>query len=73
MTNKEPITEGAPLLYTERKDGVDPGYNPRTDKWEIATDAMDKASKSKLAKRAERLKELHDKENPAANNEGQMG
>lgn len=36
----EPITDGAPLIYTEKKDGVMPGYNVRTDKWDIAVDAM---------------------------------
>jgi len=50
-TNKEPIKDGAPLIYTERKDGVQPGYNIRTDRFEIAVDAMDKVTKSNLAKR----------------------
>ena len=30
--NKEPITDGAPLVYTERKDGVQEAYDVRTDK-----------------------------------------
>ena len=25
--NKEPIKDGAPIIYTERKDGVNPAYN----------------------------------------------
>ena len=29
-TNKEPITDSAELIYTERKDGVQPNYNIRT-------------------------------------------
>ena len=49
--NKEPITDGAPLIYTERKDGVEPGYDIRTDRFEIAVDAMDKVTKSVRAKR----------------------
>lgn len=56
VNNKEPITDGAPLIYQERKDGVMAEYNPRTDKWEIAVDAMTKVQKSKVAKREERLK-----------------
>jgi hypothetical protein len=50
-TNKEPIKDGAPLIYTDRKDGVQPGYNIRTDRFEIAVDAMDKIQKSKIASR----------------------
>jgi len=50
-TNKEPIKDGAPLIYTERKDGVQPGYNIRTDRFEIAVEAMDKVTSSNLAKR----------------------
>lgn len=55
-TNKEPISDGAPLVYTDRKDGVMPGYNIRTDRFEVAIDAMDIVSKSVEAKREERAK-----------------
>tara|TARA_S200000501_G_C20818324_1_gene741642 strand:+ start:1380 stop:1736 length:357 start_codon:yes stop_codon:yes gene_type:complete len=51
LNNKEPITDGAPEIYTERKDGVGAEYNIRTDRWEIATDAMDKVSANMQAKR----------------------
>jgi hypothetical protein len=51
MSNNEPITDGAPEIFTERKDGVNAAYNIRTDRWEIATDAMDKVSGSIQAKR----------------------
>ncbi len=51
VNNNEPITDGAPIIYTDRKDGVQPAYNIRTDRWEVATDAMDKVHKSKVAKR----------------------
>lgn len=56
--NKEPITDGAPLVYTERKDGVQEAFDVRTDKWEVALDAMNAVTKSKLAKRQEQLKEI---------------
>lgn len=52
--NKEPISDGAPLIYTERKDGVQPGYDIRTDRFEVAVEAMDKVSKSNMAKRERR-------------------
>lgn len=54
VSNKEPITDGAPSIFTERKEGVVSAYNIRTDRWEIAADAMDLVSKSKQAKREER-------------------
>ena len=36
MNNKEPIEDGAPLIFTERKDGVIHEYNIRTDRFELA-------------------------------------
>jgi hypothetical protein len=56
LDNKEPIKDGAPLVYTDRKDGVMPGYNIRTDRWEVAVDAMDKVAKNVAAKRENRAK-----------------
>ena len=38
---KSPINDGAPIIYTERKDGVLPAYDIRTDRWEIAQAAME--------------------------------
>jgi hypothetical protein len=70
LINKEPIQDGAPLIYTNRKDGVLPGYNIRTDRFDVAIEAMDKVSKSKLAKRMEYInkdslpKEKPDSQNP---------
>jgi hypothetical protein len=52
--NNEPITDGAPLIYTDRQDGVQAGYNIKTDRFEIAIDAMDKVAKSVTARREER-------------------
>jgi len=51
VNNKEPIKDGAPLTYTERKDGVMKGFNIRTDRWEVAVEAMDKVNKTAIAKR----------------------
>ena len=49
--NKEPIKDGAPLIYTERKNGVMAEYNIRTDRFEIAVEGMDKVTGSHRAKR----------------------
>ena len=50
VLNKEPIEDGAEIIYTEKKDGVLPQYNIRTDKWEIAQNAMDLAQQQRIAK-----------------------
>lgn len=56
INNKEPIKDGAPLIYTERKEGIRPSTNIRTDRWEIAIEATDKIAKSYQARREERVK-----------------
>lgn len=56
MSNKEPITDSSEIIYTDRKDGVRPDYDIRTDRWEFAIDGMDKVTKAKLAKRDELYK-----------------
>ena len=50
VQNKEPITDGAPIIFTEKKDGVLPAYNIRTDRFDIALEAMDKIGRSKAKK-----------------------
>lgn len=51
VNNKEPISDGAPLIYTERKEGINPAHDIRTDRFEIAIEAMDKVTASMRAKR----------------------
>ena len=55
VNNGEPITDGAPIIYTERKDGVLPEYDIRTDRWDIAIDAMDKINMNRFAKRENKV------------------
>jgi histidinol dehydrogenase len=64
VNNKEPIKDGAPITYTERKDGVRPEYDIRTDRFEIALEATDTIAKSHLSKRQQAMKDLADKKNP---------
>lgn len=59
--NQEPITDNAPLIYTERKEGVQPSYDIRADKWDIAVDAMEKVSQTYKAKRDENIKAREEK------------
>ncbi len=48
--NGQPIESAAPLLYTDRKDGVLPEYDIRTDRWSIAQATVDKVVRSQIAK-----------------------
>lgn len=57
VNNKEPIKDGAPLIYTDRKDGVQAQYDIRTDRFEVAIDAMDYVDKSHKANRQQRIGE----------------
>lgn len=59
VNQNEPITDGAPRIYTERKDGVKPEYDIRTDRFELAVDATDYMTKTSLAERAARLAEMN--------------
>ena len=49
--NNEPITDGSPEIFTPLKDGVIPAYNIRTDRFEVAAEAMDAVSRSLDARR----------------------
>lgn len=73
VNNKEPITDGAPIIFSERKDGVVPGHNIRTDRWEVAIDAMDAVSKAHVAKREARIVEMDKKQKGGESGEGKAG
>ena len=55
--NNEPITDGAPIIFTDRKDGVLPAYDVRTDRFEVAIDGMDYVAKSNFARRQDYMKQ----------------
>lgn len=57
MNNKEPIKDGAPVIYTERKQGILPEHDIRTDRWDIAIDGMSHVERSNTAKREMRIGE----------------
>lgn len=61
VENKEPISDGAPIIFTEKKDGILPQFNIRTDKWDIALDAMDKVQASRIAKSKQYMEQLEKK------------
>lgn len=53
--SEAPIEAIAPMIYTERKEGVKPEYDIRADKWEIAQQAMTTIADGKRLKRQERI------------------
>lgn len=67
LDENEPIKDGAPIIYTDKKDGVLPAYNIRTDRWAIAIDAMDKVSSYEASKylRDGNIQELEKNKNEA--------
>lgn len=48
VNNGEPIDDVSPIIYTDRKEGVLPAYDIRTDRWDVAIDAMGKVEKTKM-------------------------
>lgn len=68
VENKEPISDGAPIVFTEKKDGVLPQYNIRTDRWDVALNAMDKVNASKIAK-SKQMAETKPEQNTEQKNE----
>lgn len=49
-TNKEPIPENVPPIYTPEKEGILPEYDIRADRFDIAMQAGDKFAASQAAK-----------------------
>lgn len=70
IANKEPIKGEAPIIYTERKDGIQPSYNIRTDRFDVALDGMTAIHKSQMAKREERAKLRVVKDSEAESTQG---
>lgn len=56
-TTNEPIENAAPLIYTDHKDGVIPDYDIRTDRWDVAQNAMDVVSRSRIAKSTAKIEQ----------------
>lgn len=54
-TTNEPIDDIAPPIYQERNAGVDPACDPRTDRFDLAIEAMDKVYENEIAKRSEKV------------------
>lgn len=59
--NKEPIKDEAPTIYTPKSKGVMPEYDIRTDRFEIAREALEKAGKAEAQRIAKGLEPQHEK------------
>lgn len=59
--NKEPITDNAPIIYTERKNGVMPEFDIRTDRFDLALEATGHIAKSAVIKRMKAIAEREGK------------
>lgn len=53
----EPITDTAPLIYTEKKDGIISDYDIRSDKFDAALEALDTLEKTSIAKNNQAVEE----------------
>lgn len=51
----EPLAGDIPTVYTKKADGVLPAFDIRTDRFEIAREAMSKVQESEMAKEAQRM------------------
>lgn len=70
-----PLENSAPIIYTNRKDGVLPQFDIRTDRFDIALEAMDKRAAAITARRDNLLK-MSDKEEikePTSENKETVG
>lgn len=62
MVNNEPIDDGAPLIYTERKHGVQPEYDIRTDRFDLALEATGHIARTAKIKRMKGIADREGKE-----------
>lgn len=53
LATKAPLEMVAEKVYTERKDGIQPQYDIRTDRFDIAVEAHDARAKAAIARRQE--------------------
>lgn len=68
LVSGEPINAASPVIYTDRKAGVIPEYNIRTDRFDLALDAQSTIIKGQIAKRMEYYKAEEANETPTVSN-----
>ena len=58
MSVNEPIDNSSPMQFTKRADGVLPDFDIRTDKWQIAQNAMTAVADKIRQNRTKKLQDL---------------
>ena len=58
MSVNEPIDNSSPLQFTKRADGVLPDFDIRSDKWQIAQNAMTAVADKIRQNRTKKLQDL---------------
>lgn len=61
MDEKSPIDDSAPIIYTEKKNGINPAHDVRTDRFDLAIEAMEIETKNRIATNEENFKDVPDK------------
>ena len=61
MDEKSPIDDSAPIIYTEKKNGINPAHDVRTDRFDLALEAMEIETKKRIAANEENFKDVPDK------------
>lgn len=61
MENNEGIDEISPQIFQEYSEGVNPAFDIRTDRFEIALEGVEAINKSRVAKREAKVVELNKK------------
>lgn len=61
MDEKTPIDDSAPIIYTEKKNGINPAHDVRTDRFDLALEAMEIETKNRIAANEENFKDVPDK------------
>lgn len=60
MDEKSPIDDSAPIVYTEKKNGINPAHDVRTDRFDLALEAMDIETKKRIAANEENFNDVPD-------------
>lgn len=55
LTNKEPITDGAPIIHQTRVEGVLPSNDIRADRWDIALEATTASARAEVLQRGVKM------------------
>ena len=72
LDESEPLTDGAPMIYTPKQAWVRDDCNIRTDKWELAMNAMDRVNNYKLNEYLKREKPKHQRQPRVKQKEKQL-